>query len=179
MPGPLPTGNARRRNAPTIPTTRLPAGGRTAPAPRLPSFVQLGKTGRAWWSWAWKTPQAAAWAEGMEAAVARRATLEDDLAAITVAGRTTLADVLDLEPSDQIDAADRLFEHLARLAGGKLAILREMRELDDRLGLTPKAMAALRWSIVADEVSEARESKTAPAPKRPRLMAVDSAVAGA
>lgn len=40
--------------------------------------------------------------------------------------------------------------HLAALATGKLNICREMRELDDRLGLTPKGLAALRWQIVDD-----------------------------
>lgn len=112
MPGPLPNPNRRRRNAPTIPTTVLPAEGREGPAPKIPPFVRLGKTGRAWWRWAWATPQAAAWAAGHEGVVARRAMLED-----------MAAD----EPS--------------------MTLLREMRELDDRLGLTPKAMAALRWTI--------------------------------
>lgn len=32
----------------------------------------------------------------------------------------------------------------------ELAVLREMRERDDRLGLTPKGRLALRWSIVDD-----------------------------
>jgi hypothetical protein len=38
---------------------------------------------------------------------------------------------------------------------------REMRELDDRLGLTPKGMAALRWRIVEPAAAEG----VAPDPK--------------
>jgi hypothetical protein len=36
--------------------------------------------------------------------------------------------------------------------------LAEARHLEDRLGLTPKAMRMLLWEIVADEVKEHRES---------------------
>lgn len=178
MPGPLPSADRRRRNAPTIPTTALPAGGRTDPAPRVPKWIHLGKSGRAWWAWAWKTPQAAAWAGGMEAVVARRAVLEDDLAAVELAGHIDVAELLDMDHSQRVAEVESLFRTVARLAGGKMAIVREMREIDDRLGLSPKAMAALRWSIVADQVSEAREQRSKSSGRR--LVAVDpSAVAGA
>jgi hypothetical protein len=36
--------------------------------------------------------------------------------------------------------------------------LAEARHLEDRLGLTPKAMRMLLWEIVADEVKEHREA---------------------
>jgi hypothetical protein len=36
--------------------------------------------------------------------------------------------------------------------------LAEARHLEDRLGLTPKAMRMLLWEIVADEVAEQREA---------------------
>jgi hypothetical protein len=36
--------------------------------------------------------------------------------------------------------------------------LAEARHLEDRLGLTPKAMRTLLWEIVADEVKEHREA---------------------
>lgn len=49
------------------------------------------------------------------------------------------------------------------------ALLREARELEDRLGLTPKGLAALRWTIIAptapvetsatDEVASKREAR--------------------
>lgn len=124
--GPLPTANHRHRNAPTIPTTNLPAGGYTGPVPALPPGTKLGRAGRAWWKWAWTTPQAAAWHVGHSVTVARRASLEDDLAALGA-------------PLDEA------------VVRARLAVSKEMASLEDRLGLSPKSMAQLRWSIVADE----------------------------
>lgn len=158
MPGPLPDPNRRRRNAPTVPTTNLPISGRQDPAPSVPPWTQLGKAGAAWWKWAWSTPQACAWgtAAGMESWVARRASLEDDLEA--------LAEVESL-PFEELMSADnaRKFRdvvgRVAALATGRLQILKEMREMDDRLGLTPKGLAALRWQVVPSR-TEADEPKS-------------------
>lgn len=148
MPGPLPDPNRRRRNAPTVPTTSLKAEGRTEPAPDIPDWCPLGDAGRAFWVWAWATPQALAWGTevGMEAWVARRSSLEDDLAALhAVEG----LDFTELGP-DQADREFRMVvQRIAAMATGRLQILKEMREMDDRLGLTPKGMAQLRWQIVA------------------------------
>jgi len=113
--GPLPDPNRRRTNAPTIPTTVLPAGGFDGPIPDPP--VELGIRGAMWWVWAWRTPQAAAWSSGDVYTLARRAGIEDIYA---------------VEPSK--------------------AWASEMRELDDRFGLTAKGMAALRWTIVEADV---------------------------
>lgn len=141
MPGPLPTPNPRRRNAPTIPTTSLPAGGRQGDPPESP--LPLEARGLAWWDWAWSTPQAAAWDAGALYVIARRASLEDDGG---------------LAPASR---------------------LREMRELDDRLGLTPKGMAALRWRIVDDGTPDAKPAAAKrPAAARGHLRAVDPDLAG-
>ena len=59
--GPAPKPNARRRNAPTIPTTELPAAGVKGRAPKPPKGYEFGPAGKAWWGWAWRQPQAAAW----------------------------------------------------------------------------------------------------------------------
>lgn len=150
MPGPLPAENRRRRNAPAIPTTKLPVSGRTEPAPRVPSWTRLGKAGRAWWRWAWSTPQACAWAPGHEGMVARRASLEDDLAALATVEGLDAVELLQALDPDAFSTVRDLVGRLAALASGRLAVAREMRELDDRLGLTPKGMAALRWTVVED-----------------------------
>jgi hypothetical protein len=152
MPGPLPSENKRRRNVPTVPTTKLPVGGRTEPAPRPPSWARLGKVGRAWWKWAWSTPQACAWAPGHEGTIARRASLEDDLAAIGTVNSLDLWEILDAQAEGAAEIK-ALFGRLSALASSRLQILKEMREIDDRLGLSPKAMAALRWTIVEDGTS--------------------------
>ena len=146
--GPLPDANHRRANAATIPTTTLPAAGRSGPAPRVPKGWELDVAGRAWWRWAWATPQAAAWDPGSLHVVLRRARLEDDLATVGQVEGLDFLDVLEAEKAAEVRTA------IARLAGlvtGRLGIVREMRELDDRLGLTPKAMAQLRWTIVAED----------------------------
>jgi hypothetical protein len=146
MPGPLPNPERRRRNAPTIPTTSLPARGRQDPPPASPLELELA--GARWWAWAWSTPQAAAWSTGDLYLIARRASLEDDLEAL---GRVESIDLVDLIEAEIAADFRRVISHLAGLAGGRLAIFREAREIDDRLGLTPKGLAALRWSIVDDE----------------------------
>lgn len=149
-PGPLPDPNARRRNAPTIPTTNLPASGRQGEPPEIPAWVELAQNGSAWWRWAWSTPQACAWGTnvGQEGLVARRAALEDDMAAL---GQIHELDFSGIENEHH---ARLVVQAVARLATGRLSLMKEMRELDDRLGLSPKGMAALRWVIVDDKPAE-------------------------
>lgn len=143
-PGPLPNPRRRRRNAPTIPTTDLPAGGRQGPAPKVPKHYPLGEAGRAWWKWAWSTPQAAAWDPGDLYSLARRAQLEDQLA--------TLAAANDIEWD--LTAVLQLSTFCRQVVGAESTIKREMLELDDRFGLTAKAREQLRWKIVADEIED-------------------------
>lgn len=170
MPGPLPDPRRKRTNAPTIPTTALPMSGLAASGTTTPTAPRsLGAAGKAWWRWAWLTPQAAGWGVGAgnESMVGRRASLEDDLATIAAVESLDLLDVVERKAPEVREVVQRL----AALATGRLAIMREMRELDDRLGLTPKGLAALRWQIVADpepktdagsvadEVSQKREDR--------------------
>lgn len=68
----------------------------------------------------------------------------------TVARRAVLEDLL---PS-------------AETAQERIAYLRAATDLDDRLGLTPKGLAALRWKIVADDEGKA----VAPKPKGSRRL---------
>lgn len=87
--------------------------------------------------------------------VARRATLEDDLHALEHID-VDLAFLVGEEPNEAARNLGLLIGKLKSRAGGKSSTLREMRELDDRLGLTPKGLAALRWKVV-----EAEEPKPA------------------
>ena len=105
----------------------------------------------------WSTPQAAAWALGHEGLVARRASLEDDLVALELVQGLDFDEFVGEHMKDVREAVQRV----AALATGRLQICREMRELDDRLGLSPKAMAQLRWTIKGD--SEAASDSPAPA----------------
>lgn len=163
---PLPTPNPRRRNAPTIPTTKLPAAGRAGDAPDCP--YALAAAGAVWWGWAWALPQAAAWSAGDVYFVARRAAMEDDLAALGA------VEGLDFEElAGRYEETAAAIRRVAGLATGRLQVMKEMRELDDRLGLTPKGMAALRWTIVA-EPEKSTGAPTSPSKTR-RLVAVDNA----
>lgn len=172
--GPLPTGIAARRNKPTIPTTNLPASGRQTPTPDAPLEYHFGPRAADWWEWAWHTPQACAWDDGSLFAVARRAQLEDDLHALE---RTDSLDELIGSDPDQVALFLKfLVGELKGLAGGKLGIVREMREIDDRLGLTPKGLAALRWKVVEDE--QPASAEPAPPKKRRGLSAVPDSATG-
>lgn len=50
--------------------------------------------------------------------------------------------------------------------------LAESRQLEDRLGLTPKAMRLLLWEVVTDELAEKRGTQKKTAPRR-RVKAVE------
>jgi hypothetical protein len=52
------------------------------------------------------------------------------------------------------------------------ALLNAVTAMEDRLGLTPKAMRLLLWTIASDEVGEARERKQSTA--RGRIKAVEA-----
>lgn len=147
MPGPLPNAQKRRRNAPTIASTMLPAEGRKGRAPTVPKAYKLRAAGTAWWRWAWRLPQATKWDSGALYVVARRAQLEDELAALDFHDGVDLEDLLAGADQDAIKRVEWALSTLKRTASGSTALMKEMREIDNRLGLNPKAMADLRWSI--------------------------------
>lgn len=149
--GPLPKATRRRTNAPTIPTSVLPAEGLSRPAPAVPKTYKFGTAAKAWWKWAWSTPQAAAWSDGDLYALARRASLEDDLVAVALVESFDLADYLDVDDSAAVQRLGEVMRRLKALAGGRLAVMKEMDALDIQFGLTAKGMAQLRWTITADE----------------------------
>lgn len=162
MAGPLPNAQRRRRNAPTISSTNLPSGGRKGRPPKPPESASLQKAGAAWWKWAWATPQAAAWDPGALYAISRRAQLEDDIAALDLVDHFDLGELLGMEDNDDmVRSLERVIGRLKAAAGGRVALMREMRELDKRLGLDPKAMAELRWRI-EDPEEEAKQPAAAP-----------------
>lgn len=182
--GPAPTGRARRRNTPTIPTKQLPAAGRPGRAPAVPKGYELGTTGRSWWLWAWKQPQAVHWDHGHIYAVARRARLEDLIASIDqddVDLQAVLTDALGITAEvvgtaeSVADRVESLIRGLRAVAGGAAALYRQAGELDKVLGLTPKAMVDLRWELVAQPGDQSAADKQPEAPKVRQLRAVDPA----
>lgn len=159
--GPAPHKNKRRTNADAIPKTQLPAGGRKGRPPKVPEAYKLGKAGAAWWRWAWGTPQATGWDPGALYVLARRAQLEDDLDAIKLNDELEVVDLLAGAAEEAIERVTYALSLLKQQGAGKLALEKEMRELDKVLGLTPKGLIDLRWEIVSDEDAK---PKTTPEP---------------
>ena len=61
----------------------------------------------------------------------------------------------------------------AEEVGAPAALLGEVRQMEDRLGLSPMALLRLRWSVVADELADGTSSGTTPTPSsRTRLRVV-------
>jgi hypothetical protein len=172
MPGPLPDPNARRRNK-RKPGTPLPLDGPIDPAPKCP--YDLGKPGKKWWKWAWKLPQATAWDDGAIYFVARRAQLEDDLAALDFDDYAELVDLLNGADDEAVRRVEWALSTLKKAAGGKRAIEKEMREMDNKLGLNPKAFADLRWTLEVPDEEEPKAGKAGSGGSVTRLRAVDAA----
>lgn len=144
-PAPKPAAQRRRTNA-TPGTTYLPTEGRQGDAPEWP-LASMTLAEEVAWRDLWATPQAVAWERlgiGTVRVVARYTRLVC-MAEGSAAGRMTVA------------AAE---------------VVGEVRQLEDRLGLTPMAMLRLRWEIVADELAETRADAPQPS-SRPRIRAVE------
>ncbi len=151
--GPPPNPNARRRNV-RVGLVRLPAKGRDGDVPEWPVGYDPSGKERAIWAELWSTPQAVAWEQlGYLRSVARYVTL-------------------DAAASRSLDNIDDPKLYAAMLAN-QTRLLPELRQLEDRLGLNPKAMRSLMWEIADDEVGAKRDEREAPKARR-RLKAVAS-----
>lgn len=173
MPGPAPKPNRRRRNTPTIQNTNLPASGRSAPVPDVPAAYELASPGLDWWNWAWRLPQATRWDGGAVYAVARRAQLEDLLVALDFADTLDLSDLLMGCDPEAIRRVEWALATLKRAATGCMGVMKEMRELDKRLGLDPKALVELRWTITDSDDTE-QTAGAQPVANVRRLRAVEA-----
>lgn len=145
--GPPPKADSARRRRNAVPgATQLPAEGRVGDPPPWP-LASITVAEDVAWLDLWRTPQAVAWERmgvGTIRIVARYARL--------------------------LCAAESA-------AAGKVAVASahtygEVRQLEDRLGLTPMAMLRLRWEIATDEVAEQRAEQAASPPPR-RIRAVE------
>lgn len=114
-----------------------------------------------------------AWDDGALYAIARRAQLEDDVVALYFNDYLDLTDLLAGADRDAIARVKRALETLKRCATGKVTLEREMRELDNKLGLSPEAMSRLRWTIVDDELPEAAPQRRVASSTSSHLRAVD------
>jgi hypothetical protein len=134
-----------------IAAVSLPPAGRRGRPPKCP--YELADAGGAWWRWAWSTPQATQWDRGSLYTVGRRAQLEDDLAALDQFDPHALDWLFAGTAPDEemLQALAAIVGALKGLAGSRLAVVQKMAELDDRLGLSPRALAALKWAVTDGE----------------------------
>lgn len=166
MPGPAPKpASQRRRRNKTAAAATLPAAPKRRTAPKLPGGENMLPETRAWWRMVWKSPVAAQWIEVDRPAVVRLAHLQD-LVGREVIGWSDRARVGSLrEDRDDQDVVR------VELAGSMVSVqlLAEMRQIEDRLGLTPMARRRLGWEVEeqpsaaaaapADEVAAARRAR--------------------
>jgi hypothetical protein len=122
---------------------KLPAEGRDGPPPKWPLPGKMRAGELAVWRDLWSTPQAVAW--------------ERFRWARTVARYCRLEALLERDVKEPMSAE-------------KLA---EVRQLEDRLGLNPKAMRLLLWEVVGDELAQKREERQSGESARGRLKAVE------
>ena len=62
----------------------------------------------------------------------------------------------------------------SEMANARADVRGEARQLEDRLGLTPKAMRLLMWQIVEDETAARRQERQSAGSAKRRPRAVDS-----
>lgn len=169
MPGPAPKPAAqrRRRNVTTGRAT-LPAGGRGGRAPTLPGGKDMLAETRRWWRTVWASPMATAWIDADLPALVRLANLQD-LVARELRGWTDRERIGEIYQDEADQALGIVRVHLAG-AMVSTSVLAEMRQLEDRLGLTPMARRKLEWEIAddgagaaepagRDELADARQAR--------------------
>lgn len=111
---------------------------------------ELGDAGSAWWGWAWSTPQAKRWDDGVLYVLARRAVLEDLVSALAEVDELSVEAIDRLINGDPATAGQRfgwLLRKLKSAAGSFTELSREMRELEGQLGFGAKSMASLGWKV--------------------------------
>jgi hypothetical protein len=117
--------NARRRNArPEF--RRLPAAGRQGDPPAWP-LGRPTKAEQSLWAQLWASPQAVVW---------------EELGWIRVVARYTRTTVTAEEP-----LTSRKWLTLGIKPTAVTQLMAEARQLEDRLGLNPKAMKTLGWEV--------------------------------
>jgi hypothetical protein len=188
MPGPEPKKDPVRRNSRVGPL-RLPAEGRAGDPPVWPLPPDPEPAARLrLLNQEIDTAALEAQGDGKEARAAERRLFGLRLRAEVLTVQIAEAEALEAEVwaqlwgTPQAVAWERLgwLRVVARYARLAIAAERfdkvamsEARQLEDRLGLTPKAMRMLLWEVVTDEVAEKRQEQKASSSRRRRVKAVE------
>jgi hypothetical protein len=193
-PAPKPEGQRRRRNAPTAATTRLPAEGRTNPAPRWPLGDDIETAARLMVAREKVAEFEEREAEGKPVSEARMdrareaVKVLEHIVAIQAKAEKALWRELWRTPMAAAWERDGYTREVAQYVrwkvhaeNGNLDAAKEARQLGDRIGLTPLARLRLRWEVAADELAEVRERRSTPqsqARVQARMHLVDPAAVG-
>ena len=118
MPGPIPKPSGqRRRRNATSTTVSLPKAGRVGRPPKPHTDIEWGEHAKAYWTALWTSPMAAAYVKTDTFALTRLCSLVDE--------------------RDRFQRAE-----LESFDGDA-----EIRQLEDRFGLSPLARRRLQWEI--------------------------------
>jgi hypothetical protein len=148
MPGPVPKNRAqrRRRNAES-PGQMLPSGGKRGRPPKPHTSVQWGEHARAYWTAIWTSPMAVTFTKTDEFALTRLCSLVDR--------------------RERVETGDHeVFE--ATAVDGMVTVVRgfdgdaEIRQLEDRYGLSAMSRRRLQWEITSPEGAEDDPGELAP-----------------
>ena len=133
---PNPEGERRNRAERQFDWTVLPAEGREGPPPELPAWRPWTQATLDWWAELWATPESTQWDQTGRS-----------LQAYAILHHELMLDA-DREPKDRKAAS----------------ISAEMRQHEDRHGLSVKAKLQLRWRVSATATPSATVLELVPAP---------------
>jgi hypothetical protein len=134
-----PPGQRRRRNAGQSQWQELPAEGRKGEIPKPWTGRQLGDVATRYWETLWSSPMAVTFIDADIQPLTRLAVLVDDR------DRSESGAGL-------IEIVEGNYAGEVEVVVGKFAGDAEIRQLEDRYGVSPKARRALQWEIKAGEV---------------------------
>lgn len=150
MPGPPPKhpSQRRRRNiegssSRTLADTSTP---RSRP-PTLPGSKGLLPETRKWWKTAWASPMAEVWTDADVPALVRLALLHDLTARQFAIVRDGPIPHIKSEIIEEAESGNALMVNVVFRSPVSAAHLGEMRQLEDRLGLSPLSRRRLQWEI--------------------------------
>lgn len=123
--GPLPDPGSARSERRGLKVTALPAEGFQGPAPAFP-LPDPGPRELHWWAWAWRTPQAAAWA------------LPSQSWRVPIVAQWV-----------------RMFTRCED-PGAPASLYAQLHRLGDQVGLTTAGLREIGWQVAVDELAAVR-----------------------
>lgn len=138
---PKPPGARRRRNTGQSEWQQLPAEGRRGKAPEPRTDRVLGEIAKQYWETLWSSPMAVTFTDADIQPLTRLAVLVDDRA------RAESADGL-------LEIVEDYHGNEVEVIVGRFAADGEIRQLEDRYGISPLARRRLQWEVSKADVVE-------------------------